>query len=399
MPSVVLCLHAHLPLQLKKFSFFDIGHSPDYFDGEESRRVLGRMAKDCYLPINAALLKLIRRYRGRFKVSCSVSGMLLEQLEEEQKAVLTSFRRLADTGHVEFLSEPYHHSLASLFSENEFREQVALQRRKVRTLLGKMPRTLRNTGLLYGNDVARIAESMGFRVILAGGAGRVAGCDTTSTWRPAGCRKLTVLFGHDRLAGELALRDAGDAGNGQALRAGECARRLAAGYQGEEMINLFADYGNFGEHYRNETGTLDFLEAVPAILLKHRNWRFLTPSDAAADHEPADKIDVPGHISRADTGKDSSMAWLGNHMQKDAARSLYALEAKARETKNRKRIGVWRDLQASENFYRMNTTGLSNGAPCRDFHPFASPYDAYIGYMNILNDFSGRLAGKTGVRT
>ncbi len=398
MPSVVLCFHVHLPLQLKKYSFFDIGRSHDYVDEEQSRQTLERAVKSCYLPANKIVLGLIRRTRGRFRVAYSVSGMLLEQLERGQKAVLTSFRRLADTGSVEFLSEPYHHSLASLFSEDEFRAQVALQRRKVRTLFGQMPRALRNTGLMYGNDVARIAESMGFRVILAGGAGRLAGCDATATLRPAGCRKLTVLFGHDRLAGERALRDAGDAGNGQALRADEYARGLAGEYLGSEMINLFVDYETFGGRYRNDTGIFDFLEAFPAILLKHRNWRFLTPSDAAADHEPADKIDVPGCISRAGSGEEGT-TWLGNHMQKDAAHTVYALEEKVRETKNRERIGVWRNLQAAEHFYNMKTTGLSDGAHNRAFQPFASPYDAYISYMNILKDFSGRLAGKTGVRS
>ncbi len=397
MPSVVLCFHAHLPLQLKKYSFFDIGRSQDYFDGEESRRVLERMVKDCYLPVNAALLKLIRRTRGRFRVACSVSGMLLEQLEREQKAVLTSFRRLADTGSVEFLSEPHHHSLASLFSEAEFREQVALQRRKVRTLLGQVPRAFRNTGLLYGNDIARIVESMGFCVILAGGA-RLAGCDATIPWRPAGCKKMTVLFGYDGLSGDIPLGCAAGAGNGQERRADEYARRLAGAYRNEEMINLFMDYETFGEQCRGNTGgILDFLEAFPAVLLRSRGWRFLTPSDAAAERVPPDTIDVPGHIWRAGNEKDG-VAWLENHMQKDAAHTLYDLEAKVREVKNRKRIGVWRDLQASEHFCHMNTTGLSDGAHPRTLNPFASPYDAYISYMNILKDFSGRLAGKTGVR-
>jgi alpha-amylase len=398
MPSVVLCFHAHLPLQLKKYSFFDIGRSQDYFDDEESRRVLECMAKDCYLPANKIVLGLIRRTRGRFRVAYSISGMLLEQLERGQKAVLTSFRRLADTGSVEFLSEPYHHSLAALFSEDEFREQVALQRRKVRTLFGQVPRALRNTGLLYGNDLARIAESMGFRVILAGGAGLPAGCDVTTPWRPAGCRKLTVLFGHDRLSGDIFPRCSGDAGNGHAPGADEYGRRLAGAYQDEELINLFVDYENFGERCRSDTGILDFLESFPAVLTRDRNWRFQTPSDAAADHEPADKIDVPGPISRADC-ETGGRVWLGNHMQKDAARTLYALEAQLRETKNRKRMGVWRDLQDAEHFSRMNTSGVSDGACHHAFHPVASPYDAYIRYMNILNDFSGRLAAKTGVRS
>ncbi|HEX7504038.1 MAG TPA: glycoside hydrolase family 57 protein [Syntrophales bacterium] len=393
-----MCFHAHLPLQLKKYSFFDIGRSHDYVDEEQNRQTLERVVKSCYLPANKIVLGLIRRTRGRFRVAYSISGMLLEQLERGEKDVLTSFQRLADTGSVEFLSEPYHHSLASLFSEDEFRAQVALQRRKVRALFGQVPRAFRNTGLMYGNDVARIAESMGFRTILAGGAGRLAGCDATATWRPVGCRKLTVLFGHDRLSGDIPCGDGGGAENGQALRADEYARRMAGEYQGKEMINLFVDYETFGGHYRNDTGILDFLEAFPAILLRHRNWRFLTPSDAAADHEPKDKIDVPRHISRADSGKEGT-TWLENHMQKDAAHTVYALEAKVRETKNRQRIGVWRNLQASEHFCHMKTKGLSDGAHHRAFQPFASPYDAYISYMNILKDFSGRLAGKTGVRS
>ena len=94
MPSIVLCLHAHLPLRLKKYGFFDIGRSEDYFDLAQSRQILEEAAKESYLPINKAMLKLIRRHRGGFRVSCSVSGMLLEQLETGQKVVLESFRRL-----------------------------------------------------------------------------------------------------------------------------------------------------------------------------------------------------------------------------------------------------------------------------------------------------------------
>ena len=210
------------------------------------------MAKECYLPANAALLKLIRRHRGRFRVSCSVSGMLLEQLENGRKPLLESFRRLADTGCVEFLSGPWHHSLASLFSEEELRGQIALHRRKIRALFGQVPRAFRNTELIYGNDVARIAESMGFRVILAGGAGRLPGCDAEVLHRPAGCRKLKVLFRHDRLSDDLALRPSG--AEGQAVAADEFARRLADGYHGDEIINLFMDYETFVGHDHKQDG-------------------------------------------------------------------------------------------------------------------------------------------------
>jgi alpha-amylase len=395
MRSVVLNLHAHLPLRLKKYSFFDIGHSQDYFDGQESRQVLERRAKECYLPVNAALLKLIRRHRGGFKVSCSISGMLLEQLENGRKPLLESFRRLADTGCVEFLSGPWHHSLASLFSEEEFRGQIALHRRKIRALFGQVPRAFRNTELIYGNDVARIAESMGFRAILAGGAGRLPGCNAEAIHRPAGCSKLKVLFRHDRLSDDLALRLSG--AEGQAVAADEFARRLADGYHGDEIINLFVDYETFIGHDQGKTGLPAFLETVSGILLKRSTWRFSTPSDAAAEHEPAGQIDVPGPVFRTDSEREGS-DWLGNHLQIDAARTLYGLEDRVRATKNRKHIGTWRNLQASDYFCYMSTENLANGAVQLASNPFASPYDAYIHYMNILKDFSGRIAGKTGVR-
>jgi alpha-amylase len=393
MPSIVLCFHAHVPLRLKKYGFFDIGHSQDYFDEEESRQALERMAKDCYLPLNAALLKLIRRNRGRFKVSCSISGMLLEQFEKGQKAVLTSFRRLADTGGVEFSGEPYHHSLASLFSEDEFREQIALQRRKVRALFDQVPQSFRNTGLMVGNDAARIAESMGFRVFLAAGAGRLAGGDATILYRPESCRRLRVLLRHDRLSCDIASRIAGGAMSGQSVGADAFVVKLAEEYRGQEIINLFLNYESCGKSGCSEAGLSDFLEAFVVALLKKGNWRFLTPSGAATEHEPARNIDLSGNVSEAD-----GSTCLGNHMQKDAARTLFAMEARVREAKNRKRTGVWRSLQDSEYFGCMGKTDHPDGALRCTSKPFATPYDAYISYMNVLKDFSGRLAGKTGVR-
>jgi alpha-amylase len=319
--------------------------------------------------------------------------MLLEQFEEGQKAVLASFRRLADTGSVEFSGEPYHHSLASLFSEDEFREQIALQRRKVRALFDQVPRSFRNTGLMIGKDVARIAESMGFRVFLAAGSGRLAGNDTTALYRPEGCRRLTVLLRHDRLSGDIASQEAEAAMSGRSGAADAFVVKLAEEYRGQEIINLFLDYESLGKPGCSEAGLLDFLEAFAAVLPKQSNWRFLTPSSAAAEHEPARNLDLPGRVSEAD-----GPAWLGNHMQKDAARTLFAMEAHVREARKRKQIGVWRSLQAAEYLGCMGKADLPDGPLRCTSKPFATPYDAYISYMNVLKDFSGRLAGKTGVR-
>ncbi len=59
------------------------------------------------------------------------------------------------------------------------------------------------------------------------------------------------------------------------------------------MINLFMDYETFGEHHPRETGIFEFLEAFPGEVLKHPDFCFQTPSQAAAGFEPVATLDVP----------------------------------------------------------------------------------------------------------
>lgn len=358
MPTVVLHFDFHLPLRLRRFGFFDIGQSQDYFDDEESRAALERFTRGFALPAVSRMLRLVRRHRGRFRVSLSVSGMLLEQMEKGQKPLLESFRRLADTGCSEVVCGVSHHSLASLFSETEFRQQVALHRRMIRARFGRRPRSFRNTAGICGGDVARVARSMGFRVILNGGAGR--------------------------LSGEMVGRDA------EAF-----AKGIVDGYHGDETIGLVIDCRGGGEGGQGGPGILRFLETVPGFLLKRRNWSFLTPSEAASRGEPAGPGDAS--VSTSEPVRDAA-AWLENHLQRDAANTLYAMEGRVRQAGSRRLLETWRKLQASDYFDYMCTKGLSEGARGCASNPFASPYDAYIHYMNILKDFSGRIEGKSGGR-
>ena len=70
------------------------------------------------------MLDLIREYGTAFKISFSISGTAMEQLQQYAPEVITGFRQLAKTGCVEFLAETYSHSLASLGNREEFIRQV-----------------------------------------------------------------------------------------------------------------------------------------------------------------------------------------------------------------------------------------------------------------------------------
>ena len=122
--SICLYFQVHQPNRLRLYRFFDIGKDSHYYDDFANRTILRRVAQKCYLPMNALLLELIEANKGAFKVAFSISGSVLEQFDRYAPEVIESFRKLAQTGCVEFLSETYYHSLASLASEAEFKHQV-----------------------------------------------------------------------------------------------------------------------------------------------------------------------------------------------------------------------------------------------------------------------------------
>ena len=177
MPSVCFYFQVHQPLRVRKYRVFDVGQNSSYFNDEsgtslDNKAIVEKVARKCYLPANQVLLQNIKN-NPDFKASFSISGVALEQFEKFAPEVIDSFKALVDTGNIELLSETYYHSLASIYSEEEFINQVILHRKKLRDLFGVTPSVFRNTELIYSNEIAKMAEKMGYKGILAEGADHI----------------------------------------------------------------------------------------------------------------------------------------------------------------------------------------------------------------------------------
>ena len=94
MPSVCFYFQVHQPVRLKNYSFFDIGVRHDYEDEEQNRTLLRKVSERSYLPANESMLKLIKDFKGDFKISFSITGVLLDKLEEYCPEAMDSFKRL-----------------------------------------------------------------------------------------------------------------------------------------------------------------------------------------------------------------------------------------------------------------------------------------------------------------
>jgi alpha-amylase len=391
MPSICLNFHVHQPRWLKHYTFFDIDHDHVYEDVEKNLQILNKVSDKCYLPANSIMLDLLNQYQGDFRIAFSISGICLDQFEKHRVDVLDSFKRLADTGCVEFINETYHHSLAFLFSAREFKEQVMLHKKKIKTLFGQTPKTFRNTGLIYNNDLARTIEKMGFDVILAEGADKILGWRSPHyVYQPAGCKKLKLLLRNYRLSDDIAFHFSDSKWSEHPLMADKYAHWIhnLNDTGDRDSINLDMDYETFGNHPWEKAGFFEFIQMLSREIVKHPDYRFQTPSEIAGDYDPIDQLDVTDIISSADGEQDLSL-WVGNNLQKDAINTLYSMESNVRRRKDGMFFHTWRMLQASDHFFYMCTKRPADEDVQKHSNPYGSPYDAYINYMNIIDDFSG----------
>ncbi|HSX06978.1 MAG TPA: glycoside hydrolase family 57 protein [Candidatus Saccharimonadia bacterium] len=395
--AIVLYLHVHQPFRIRHYTVFDAGVNHDYFnapyeDNASNERIAHKVAEKSYLPTNARLLQLLRD-NPEFKLSLSITGTVIEQLEKWAPAALHSFQELTETGRVEIVAETYHHSLAFFYSRAEFERQVKMHADKVKEVFGQTPKVFRNTELCYNNDVAYWADKAGYKAVLSEGWDPVLGWRSPNyVYRPAYTENIRLLMKNYKLSDDIAFRF-GDRGWSEwPLTADKFAHWLGAN-QNATNFDLFMDYETFGEHQWESTGIFDFLAHLPGEWLKNKHHTFMTVSEVADAFEPVDVVDTPNTVTWADTERDLS-AWLGNSMQTGSIQALYDLEDKVLATADLALIEDWRRLTTSDHFYYMCTKYFNDGDIHAYFSPYETPYEAYMNFMNAYHDIRFRLAQK-----
>lgn len=417
MASVVFYFQVHQPFRLKHYSVFD--DHPFYFDTPKNEAICQKVADKCYRPMNRVLLDLIRENKGNFRCAFSISGVALEQFENYTPDVLDQFKQLAETGCVEFLAETSHHSLSFLYSRREFEAQVNLHTARIETHFGQTPTVFRNTELIYSDELGHaVAQMTGpdgkprFKGVCCEGWDRYLGYRKPSyVYTPPGAPKardgkpLGLLLKNYRLSDDVAFRFSNRGWTEWPLSAEKFAGWINHINGDGYLVNLFMDYETFGEHQWADTGIFDFMRALPKAVfdISPGQNHFITPSMALDEFEPVGEYNVPEYLSWADTERDLS-AWLGNAMQANALNELYRVEADIKAANANVELSPeqlanaghlledWRKLTTSDHFYYMCTKYWADGDVHKYFSPYDSPYDAYINFMNVLDNVQARLA-------
>ncbi|MGB3946330.1 MAG: glycoside hydrolase family 57 protein [Candidatus Saccharimonadales bacterium] len=393
--GTVLYLHVHQPWRIRDYSIFDAAQHHDYFDDmseteRNNRAVFLKVADKSYRPMNILLQKLLAE-QPDFRFSLSITGTFIEQAKRFAPDVLDSFKALVDTGRVEIVGETYHHSLAFFYSREEFERQVSLHAELIKSVFGVEPTAFRNTELAYNDELAKWADSRGYKAILS------EGWDPVLEWRspnhvyqPAGTSSIALLTKNYRLSDDLAFRFGNKAWEQWPLSVGTYERWLDASLEHGNVVNLFMDYETFGEHQWEDTGIFGFFHDFVSRWAQRADRAFYTVTEAASTFEKAGELSMPHTVTWADSERDLT-AWLGNSMQQESLKYLYALEHDIIRSKDQRLMADWRQLQTSDHVYYMCTKWFRDGDVHAYFSPYDSPYDAFLYFMNALRDMRYRL--------
>jgi alpha-amylase len=396
MPKVCIYLQLHQPYRLRELDMFSVGSmiqtGKNYFhtsQKDDNRKIFQKVARKSYLPMLTLLAELLRT-NPEFSFSLSVSGVFLEQALEYEPTVIEKLQKLAQSNRVEFLAETYYHSLAALYSENEFAFQVRQHQELLTNLFSRTPQVFRNTELIYSDQIGEQVAKLGYSGLITEAVPRYLGTrKKTQVYSSFGENNLPLLLKHAEFSDDIAFRFSDKNWPEFPLDVYKYCEWLEK-YSAEEYINLFMDFETFGEHQWEDTGIFSFFKHFIEHFNSVKYNKFVLPTDIFLEETPVEQYAVPEPISWADVDRDLT-AWRGNALQEDSLHTLYGLEKSVLHLGNEQLLKDWRMLQTSDHFYYMCAKWAADGDVHAYFSPYDSPYEAYRRYSFALADLQERI--------
>lgn len=387
MKTICFYFEIHQMFHLKRYRFFDINYDHYYFDDYVNESVIEDVVGRSYQPAVDALMEMISKSEGQFKFALGISGVALEMFEMHAPDFIEQLKRLADTGCVEFVAQPYSYGLSSVYDEEGFVSEVKRQSKKIKQLFGKTPTVFANSNMIYSDEIGAMVAAMGYKGVLTEGAKHVLGWKSPHyLYNSASNPNLSILFRDFKLSDDISLRFSNPDWNEYPLFADRYIGWIDALPQEEQIVNIFMDLSALGVAQPLSSNILEFMKALP-VCAKEKGITFSTPTEIIKKLKPVSSMDIPYPISWCDEERDLS-SWNGNVLQREALDKLYSIAERVHMCSNKLVLQTWDYLQSSDNFHMMSTKNTGVGL---DRGIFDSPYDAFTNYMNIVADFISRV--------
>lgn len=378
MRNICLFFQIHIPVQLKRYRFFDIGQDHYYYDDFHNEEKISYLVENSYMPALQTIREMVRSSNSKFKCSFAISGVTLEQFEHYAPEIIDLLKELADTGSIEFLAETYAHSLASLHDEEEFSRQIKMHGQKIKSLFGKTCTTLFNSELIYSDEIGARTANETLKANIVDEAKYIMGWKSPNyVYKHAFLPKHKLIVRNHKLSDDLAFRF-----SQLSLTAENFITSINQLPAEQNIIALGMGLEVFGITQPAYTGIFDFLKALPYHAME-QGLNFILPAEIAKKHEAVDTLSIPYPMSWVGNDKDIS-AWQGNDLQQEALQKLYAVSERVNLCTDRPLKQDWLMLQTTDHFRYMSHKDAYGTH-------YESAYEAFMNYMNVLADFLERV--------
>ncbi len=390
MKSVTLIFQVHQPLQFRRYRFFDIGADHSYYEVNSIKNQIQKLSEQCYIPANDFLLRQVIQMEGKLKVAFYISGITLRLMREYAPEAMESFRKLGTTGCVEFLSGTYAYSLSSLAGPEALQQEALRHRQTIGELIGCTSSIFYNTGLIYSDEIGAMLAGMGYQGVITEGAKHTLG------WKTPGALYGNPLYPHfkiflrnSRLSNDLTFSDPFQTGGWDQFTHGQLLSGIVNSSPEDQLFNIILEYEDFGSVLPGKRKVFQFLDQLLFQVSRSQSVHFANPEEIAGAIRPDSLLHVPHPLSWSGDEHDLT-CWNGNDLQQEAFSKLYELLPQISRISDTGLFRDWSFLQESHHFIWMSTAEKPcslHGQP----NPYDSPFDAFINYMNILNDLKIRL--------
>lgn len=382
-----VCFHFQItqPYRLRTYRFFDIDKNHDYFDDFQNSYLANRLAERCYLPVTQMFIDLLERY-DNFYLSFSITGDSIRLFQDYCPSVIDNLKKMFATGKVEIVGNTFSHSIASLYGKKAFLEQIKEQEKLLKEVFDVKPTSFCNSELIYSDEIGEWLFEAGYNVVLTEGAKHILGWKSPSyLYCNPFQTDLKLLLRNYSLCDDITLRFEDKGWDQYPLTVDKYLSFLKAIPEDAAYINLFMDIETIGEYHPKESGIFDFFYHLFVEIAEREELSFILPSEVASVKEDLSTMHSPWPISGSSDEKDVN-EWLGNELQQEAFQQLFILEELYAESQNNNAKTNWLRLQAADHFAFMSTKWFPELSVKRNFDVYPSPYQAFINYMNVLND-------------
>ncbi|MCR4422078.1 MAG: hypothetical protein NUV32_06380 [Exilispira sp.] len=400
MLNILIYFRLHQPYRLRKLSIFDIGSINTVFDYNMTKSVIEKISDLSYRPTLKLLKNLIIKSEGKFKFSISFSGLLIDQLIEYCPDIIELLKELVETKSVEIVAEPYYNSLSFLYDENEFIYEINKHINLVYSLFNFIPKTFRNTYLIYSN---KIADSLrGFtsiKNIITEPAEKVIGFKPpVYLYKAYGKNLQTILLRHQKLSDDLSFNFSNKNWKEFPLTAEKYSKWINDLQFCDKKVknlycNLIFDIETFGYYIKEDTGIFEFLYDFPSLILKNGKGKikFLLPNEIVKEQDQNLEIySTKEYISMANLSKNLE-PFIGNDLQKNSQIALYSLISQAKEMNEQVYLDILRKLSTIDYFHYMSDQFFEENIDYKSISNFPSSSFAYQNFLYILSDIEERL--------